>query len=247
MIETRFEQGVYRITLNRPEKHNAFDAAMIGAVSEAVHAVPAEARAVLFSGNGKSFCAGADIGYMRKQAESTEEENREDARKLAHMFEAIYLLPMPTIASVHGNVFGGGLGIVAACDIAIAADDARFCFSEVNLGIIPAVISPYVLQQTGVSFAKRYFLSGEASAAAAAAGLISESVAAADQAASLEKLLKAVTSAGQPAQKSAKRLLHAFENFEPFSRDQLIHELAKLRSSEDAQSRMKRFLEKSRN
>lgn len=249
MIETRFEQGVYRITLNRPEKHNAFDAAMIGAVSEAVHAVPAEARAVLFSGNGKSFCAGADIGYMRKQAESTEEENREDARKLAHMFEAIYLLPMPTIASVHGNVFGGGLGIVAACDIAIAAADARYCFSEVNLGIIPAVISPYVLRKTGVTFAKRYFLSGEvfSSASAAAAGLISESAAASDQAASLEKLLKAVTSAGQPAQKSAKRLLHAFENFEPFSRDQLIHELAKLRSSEDAQLRMRKFLEKSRN
>lgn len=249
MIETRFEQGVFHIALNRPEKHNAFDAAMIGAVSEAVHAVPAEARAVLFSGNGKSFCAGADIGYMRKQAESTEEENREDARKLAHMFETIYLLPMPTIASVHGNVFGGGLGIVAACDIAIAADDARYCFSEVNLGIIPAVISPYVLRKTGVAFAKRYFLSGEvfSSAAAAAAGLISESVAASDQAASLEKLLRAVTSAGQPAQKSAKRLLHAFENFEPFSRDQLIHELAKLRSSEDAQSRMKKFLEKSRN
>ena len=130
-----------------------------------------------------------------------------------------------------------------------AADDARYCFSEVNLGIIPAVISPYVLRKTGVAFAKRYFLSGEvfSSAAAAAAGLISESVAASDQAASLEKLLRAVTSAGQPAQKSAKRLLHAFENFEPFSRDQLIHELAKLRSSEDAQSRMKRFLEKSRN
>ncbi len=246
MIETRFEQGVFHITLNRPEKHNAFDAAMIAAVSDAVHAIPAETRAVLFSGNGKSFCAGADIGYMRKQAESNEEENRDDARKLAHMFEAIYLLPMPTIASVHCNVFGGGLGIVSACDMAIAADDARYCFSEVNLGIIPAVISPYVLRKTGVSFAKRYFLSGEvfSSATAAAAGLISESVSSADQPSALEKLLKAVTSAGQPAQKSAKRLLHAFENFEPFSRDQLIHELAKLRSSEDAQARMKKFLER---
>jgi len=247
VIETQLSEGVFRIIFNRPKKHNAFDAAMIAAVSDAVHTIPAETRVVLFSGNGKSFCAGADVGYMRKQAESSEEENREDARKLAHMFEAIYLLPMPTIASVHGNVFGGGLGIVAACDMAIAADDARYCFSEVNLGIIPAVISPYVLRKTGVAFAKRYFLSGEvfSSASAAAAGLISESVTVADQAASLEKLLKAVTSAGQPAQKSAKRLLHAFENFEPFSRDQLIHELAKLRSSEDAQSRMKKFLEKS--
>lgn len=246
MVETRFDNGIFRITLNRPEKHNAFDAAMIARFSEVLHEIPSETRVVLIAGNGKSFCAGADINYMRAQATFSEEQNREDARKLAHMFESIYLLPMPTVAAVHGNVFGGGLGIVAACDVAIATDDARFCFSEVNMGIIPALISPYVLRKTGVGFAKRYFLSAElfTTATAKAAGLISESAATDGLAAVVDKIVGALSAAGNQAQKSAKRLLHAYENFEPFSRDQLIHELAKLRASDDAQARMKKFLEK---
>jgi len=246
MVETRFDNGIFRITLNRPEKHNAFDAAMIARFSEVLHEIPSETRVVLIAGNGKSFCAGADINYMRAQATFSEEQNREDARKLAHMFESIYLLPMPTVAAVHGNVFGGGLGIVAACDVAIATDEARFCFSEVNMGIIPALISPYVLRKTGVGFAKRYFLSAElfTTATAKAAGLISESAATDGLAAVVDKMVGALSAAGNQAQKSAKRLLHAYENFEPFSRDQLIHELAKLRASDDAQARMKKFLEK---
>lgn len=246
MVETKFDNGIFRITLNRPEKHNAFDAAMIARFSEVLHEIPSETRVVLIAGNGKSFCAGADINYMRAQATFSEEQNREDARKLAHMFESIYLLPMPTVAAVHGNVFGGGLGIVAACDVAIATDDARFCFSEVNMGIIPALISPYVLRKTGVGFAKRYFLSAElfTTATAKAAGLISESAATDGLAAVVDKMVGALSAAGNQAQKSAKRLLHAYENFEPFSRDQLIHELAKLRASDDAQARMKKFLEK---
>ena len=246
MVETRFDNGIFRITLNRPEKHNAFDAAMIARFSEVLHEIPSETRVVLIAGNGKSFCAGADINYMRAQATFSEEQNREDARKLAHLFESIYLLPMPTVAAVHGNVFGGGLGIVAACDVAIATDDARFCFSEVNMGIIPALISPYVLRKTGVGFAKRYFLSAElfTTATAKAAGLISESAATDGLAAVVDKIVGALSAAGNQAQKSAKRLLHAYENFEPFSRDQLIHALAKLRASDDAQARMKKFLEK---
>lgn len=246
MVETKFDNGIFRITLNRPEKHNAFDAAMIARFSEVLHEIPSETRVVLIAGNGKSFCAGADINYMRAQATFSEEQNREDARKLAHMFESIYLLPMPTVAAVHGNVFGGGLGIVAACDVAIATDEARFCFSEVNMGIIPALISPYVLRKTGVGFAKRYFLSAElfTTATAKAAGLISESAATDGLAAVVDKMVGALSAAGNQAQKSAKRLLHAYENFEPFSRDQLIHELAKLRASDDAQARMKKFLEK---
>lgn len=246
MVETKFDNGIFRITLNRPEKHNAFDAAMIARFSEVLQEIPSETRVVLIAGNGKSFCAGADINYMRAQATFSEEQNREDARKLAHMFESIYLLPMPTVAAVHGNVFGGGLGIVAACDVAIATDEARFCFSEVNMGIIPALISPYVLRKTGVGFAKRYFLSAElfTTATAKAAGLISESAATDGLAAVVDKMVGALSAAGNQAQKSAKRLLHAYENFEPFSRDQLIHELAKLRASDDAQARMKKFLEK---
>lgn len=246
MIETRYEKHIYEIRLNRPEKHNAFDAEMIARVSQAVHDVPADARVVLFRGNGKSFCAGADVNYMSQQAAFSEEENREDARKLSHMFESIYELPVPTVAYAHGNIFGGGLGILAACDIALASDDARFCFSEVRLGIIPAVISTYVLRKTGTGFAKRYFLSAEIfnSAAAHSAGLIAgiHPVAEADTA--VTQLCETLAAQGPQAQKSVKRLLHAYENFEPFSRDQLIHELAKLRASDDAQTRMKNFLTK---
>ncbi|MBX3723639.1 MAG: enoyl-CoA hydratase/isomerase family protein [Turneriella sp.] len=248
MITTSFENSVYSITLNRPEKHNAFDAEMIQSVTAAVHDIPADARLTLFSGNGKSFCAGADVSYMRAQAGFSEEQNREDARKLAAMFEAIYQLTVPTVVYAHGNIFGGGLGILAACDIAIAAEDAKFCFSEVRLGIIPAVISPFVLRKTGVGFARRYFQSAEIFSAEIAekAGLISERISGTKSAETLAKLLAALTAAGRDAQKSVKRLLRSYENFEPMSRDQLIHELAKLRSSEDAQARMKEFLERSK-
>jgi len=246
MIEKRIANSVYHITLNRPEKHNAFDAQMIAALTAAIHELPVEARLVLIDGAGKSFCAGADISYMRAQASNSEEQNREDAKKLAHMFEAIYQLAIPVVVYAHGNIFGGGLGLIAAADIAIAEENARFCFSEVKMGIIPAVISPFVLRKTGTPFAKRYFLSGEIFSAAKAeeVGLISERVNALDAPHAIKAVTDALLAAGQGAQKSAKRLLHAFENFEPLSRDQLIHELAKLRASEDAQFRMKNFLDK---
>ncbi len=247
MIESHLDSHTWHVTLNRPEKHNAFDAAMIAALSEALQSIPPEARLVLFTGRGKSFCAGADINYMRAQASYSEEQNRDDAKKLSAMFEFIYELPVPTVTLAQGNIFGGGLGILAACDIAIATENARFCFSEVKMGIIPAVISPYVLRKTTNAFAKRYFLSAEVfdSQVALRSGLISEIVAEAQASETVDKICQSLIAAGQPAQRSAKRLMHAYENFEPMSRDQLIHELAKLRASEDAQSRMKNFLERS--
>jgi methylglutaconyl-CoA hydratase len=246
MIETKFENNIFRIMLNRPEKLNAFNTEMIAAATEAVHATPHEARAVLFTGNGKSFCAGADVGYMRQQAEFSEDENREDAKRLSQMFEVIYALPIPTVAFAHGNVFGGGLGILAACDIALTTSDARFCFAEVKLGIIPAVISRFVLRKVNMAFAHRYFLTGElfSSEIAKAAGLISDYHTTAEAAGKLEDLLQALGSAGNMAQRSVKRLLQAAENFEPMSRDQLIHELVKLRTSPDAQARMQAFLQR---
>lgn len=248
MVETRYREQIYEITLNRPEKHNAFDAGMIGRITQAVHDVPAEARLVLFRGNGKSFCAGADIHYMSQQARFTEDENREDARKLAHMFDVIYELPQPTVALAQGNIFGGGLGILAACDIALATSDARFCFSEVRLGIIPAIISTYVLRKTGTAFAKRYFLSAEIFDAekARACGLIADHFAPAEAEAACTRLCDTLVSQGLQAQKSIKKVLHAYENFEPFSRDQLVHELAKLRASDDARMRMASFLERNK-
>lgn len=248
MVETQFREQIYHITFNRPEKHNAFDAAMIAQITQAVHQVPAEARLVSFRGNGKSFCAGADISYMSKQANFTEEENREDARRLAQMFEAIYALPQPVVALAQGNVFGGGLGILATCDAVIATSDARFCFSEVRFGIIPAIISTYVFRKIGTAFARRYFLSAEVfdAASACSAGLISAHYPADQAEAEYIRLCDKIVSQGLLAQKSAKKLIHAYENFEPFSRDQLVHELAKLRASDDARMRMKSFLERNR-
>ncbi|MBV6494167.1 MAG: 2,3-dehydroadipyl-CoA hydratase [Turneriella sp.] len=246
MVQTTFENSVYNITLNRPEKHNAFDAAMIEAVTNAVQSAPPDARVVFFNGNGKSFCAGADINYMRAQALFSEERNRDDAKKLSQMFEVIYELQVPTVVYAHGNIFGGGLGIVAACDIALASEDARFCFSEVKLGIIPAVISPFVLRKTGVAFARRYFQSAEIFNAQTAqkAGLASECVAQSESLKKIKDVLTHIVDASRDAQRSVKKLLHAFENFEPMSRDQLIFELVKLRSSSDAQERMQKFLAK---
>ncbi|HRP70845.1 MAG TPA: enoyl-CoA hydratase-related protein [Turneriella sp.] len=246
MVLTTFESFIYRITLNRPEKHNAFDADMIEAVTSAVQATPSEARVIFFTGNGKSFCAGADINYMRAQALFSEARNRDDAKKLSQMFEAIYEQTLPTVVYAHGNIFGGGLGILAACDIAFAADDAKFCFSEVKLGIIPAVISPFVLRKTGVAFARRYFQSAEVfnSEVAQKVGLISEQLPSALAEEKTAQLLSQLVAAGSDAQRSVKKLLHAYETFEPLSRDQLIFELVKLRSSNDAQERMQRFLEK---
>jgi methylglutaconyl-CoA hydratase len=248
MVETQYREQIYRIILNRPEKHNAFDAAMIQRITQAVQEVPAEARLVLFRGNGKSFCAGADINYMSEQANFTENENREDARRLAHMFELIYELPQPTVVLAQGNIFGGGLGILAACDIALATSDARFCFSEVRLGIIPAIISPYVLRKTGTAFARRYFLSAEIFSAdtARAAGLISDHFPEDKAEEACTRLCDNIVSQGLQAQKSVKKLLNAYDNFEPLSRDQLVHELAKLRASEDARMRMASFLERNR-
>jgi methylglutaconyl-CoA hydratase len=249
MIESRLEDQIWKVTLNRPEKHNAFDAGMIASLSSALQSMPAEARLVLITGNGKSFCAGADISYMRAQASYSEEQNRDDAKKLSAMFEFIYELPVPTVTYAQGNIFGGGLGILAACDIALAHESAKFCFSEVKMGIIPAVISPYVLRKTSNAFAKRYFLSAEVFDAQVAlrSGLIAEVVPTEKAEETVQNLCKSLVSAGQQAQRSAKRLMHAYENFEPMSRDQLIHELAKLRSTEDAQARMKNFLGKTTN
>jgi methylglutaconyl-CoA hydratase len=248
MVEVEYREQVYHVILNRPEKHNAFDAEMIGQITKAVHDAPAEARLVTFRGRGKSFCAGADINYMSQQAHFTDDENREDARKLAHMFEMIYELPQPTVALAQGNIFGGGLGILACCDVVLAASDARFCFSEVRLGIIPAIISPYVLRKTGTTFAKRYFLSAEVFDAGTArdSGLISDHYLPDQAEAAFTRLCDTIVSNSLPAQKSIKKLLHAYENFEPFSRDQLVHELAKLRASDDARMRMAMFLERNR-
>ncbi len=142
------ERGVASLILNRPDVHNAFDDVLIGRLSEALDALASDdhVRVVKVIGRGKTFSAGADLNWMRRTAEYSEEENLQDARKVAHMFHKLARFPRPTLAIVHGNAFGGGVGLIACCDIAVASVDVRFSLSEVKLGLIPATISPFVIE-----------------------------------------------------------------------------------------------------
>ena len=199
------EGHVLRVTLARPERRNAFDAALIAELTEAFADV-GDARAVVLAGEGQSFCAGADVDWQRSAIDLSYEENVEDALRLYRMCETIDSCPAPVIARVHGYALGGGSGLAACADIAIAAPDAVFGFSEVKLGIIPAVISPFVLPKIG-AHARRYFLTGERFDAETALriGLIEEI--ADDLDAAVDRVLSELLTAGPEAVREAKRLI----------------------------------------
>lgn len=167
-IDTR---GVASLVLNRPEVHNAFDDVLISELSAALEVLSANdaVRVVKVIGRGKSFSAGADLNWMRRMAEYSERENLEDAERVASMFHTLACFPRPTIAVVHGNAFGGGVGLIACCDIAVASDTAQFSLSEVKLGLIPATISPFVVEAIGARQARRLFQTAERFDAIAAA------------------------------------------------------------------------------
>src|SRR5450631_1917 len=151
------------ITMNRPERHNAFDDVLIAEITDALRSMEAEdgIRAIVLSGAGKSFSAGADLNWMKRMAGFSMDENRRDAMGLATLMRTLAHLRKPTLARVHGAAYGGGVGLVACCDIAVAAQSASFSLSEAKLGLIPAVISPYVIAAIGERAARRYFLTGE--------------------------------------------------------------------------------------
>ncbi len=171
-------RGVARIVLNRPEVRNAMNAAFIRDLTEAVETVGADesVRAVILTGKGKGFCAGADLAWMRETADYSVEENYADSGRLGRMLNRLNTLPRPVIGLINGHAFGGGIGLVACCDIAIASSAAQFSLSEVRLGLTPATISPYVVRKIGQSHARRYFLTAEVFDAARAEeiGLVHE-------------------------------------------------------------------------
>jgi methylglutaconyl-CoA hydratase len=173
--------GITILWLNRPEKHNAFDPALIAAIHQNVENLRTDTntRVLILAGRGKSFCSGADLHYMKSMVNFSLEENIADAGRLAAMLQALHQFNKPVVAAVHGNVYAGATGVVACADIVVAADNARFCISEVKLGLVPAVISPYVMAKMGVHFARRYFLTAEVFDASAAqqARLVHECVA----------------------------------------------------------------------
>jgi methylglutaconyl-CoA hydratase len=175
-------RGVATVTLNRPEVHNAFNDAVIARLSDIFGELAGQAglRAVVLAGRGKSFCAGADLNWMTKMAGYSYKENLDDAKRMAAMFDRLNTLPVPTIAKVQGSAFAGALGLISACDIAVAADHAKFAVTEVRIGLIAAAISPYVIAAIGPGAARRYFQTAERFDAAEAKrlGLLHEVVAA---------------------------------------------------------------------
>jgi len=163
MLNVDIQKPIARVTLNRPDLHNAFNAELIALVTKAFVEIGQnpDVRVVILGGNGKSFCAGADLNWMKSMAAYKREQNIEDAKTAARMFLSIAKCPKPVIARVHGSALGGGAGAVAASDIAIAVEGAQFGFTEVKLGIIPGVISPFVISKIGTGKAREYFITGE--------------------------------------------------------------------------------------
>lgn len=206
-------RGVARVTLNRPSVHNAFDDALIAELTEIFEGLAKndKVRAVVLASTGKSFSAGADLNWMKRMAGYSYEENLVDARGLGQMVRTLNDLPKPTIALVQGAAFGGGVGLVAACDIAIAAERAKFALTEVKLGIIPAVISPYVVEAIGPRWARRLFQTAERIDAAKACeiGLIHECVAEDELEAALGRVLADLLANGPEAMAAAKDLVFA--------------------------------------
>ncbi len=236
-LKVEREGEVLRVTLAKPERRNAFDAALIAELTEAFSDV-GDARAVLLAGEGPSFCAGADVEWQRAAIDLSYEENVADAMRLHHMLEAVDSCPAPVVCCVHGFALGGGSGLVACADIAVAWPDAVFGFTEVRLGIVPAVISPFVLPKIG-EHARRYFVTGERFDAQAALriGLVSE--VAVDAGSACETILEEILAGGPIATRAAKRLVRE----RPQGID-TAHVAAERRTSEEGQDGLRAFLER---
>ena len=250
VLASRFSGGVLHLQLNRPELHNAFDAALIAGLTEALQQAGdnASVRVVVLEGAGASFSAGADLNWMRGMAAASEAENREDALALARLMRTLDELPKPTIARVHGAAFGGGVGLIACCDIAIGVADARFGLTESKLGLLPAVISPYVIAAIGARQARRWFATAEMFSAetACAMGLLHEVVAAAELDAAVQRQTDLLLKAGPHAAAGAKRLVARVVSVP--DRDALDADnaalIARLRVSEEGQEGLAAFLGK---
>jgi enoyl-CoA hydratase/carnithine racemase len=229
-----------RITLARPERRNALNAELIAALAAAFADV-GDARAVVLGGDGDSFCAGADVEWMRAAADLSYEENVADSTRLRRMYEAIDRCPAPVVAPVRRHALGGGIGLVCCCDAAVAAEDAVFAFSEVKLGIIPAVISPFALARIGGGPARRYFVTGERFDAGTALriGLVHEVVPAGELEAAIDRIVSEILTAGPEAARHAKRLVLDA----PLDGLETARRIADRRTSDEGQEGLRAFLE----
>lgn len=251
-ILVTIDGAVATITLNRPSVHNAFDDVLIADLTTALDDCERNrsVRAVVLTGAGASFSAGADLNWMRGMAQASGDANRTDSLRLATLMRTLNFLPKPTLARVNGSAYGGGVGLVACCDIAIGVDGAKFSLSEVKLGLVPAVISPYVIAAIGMRQARKFFISGEVFDAATAAriGLLHDVVAPDQLDAAVERTLHFLTKGAPLAQAEAKQLALRVGGMTRESAERLDAEnaelIARLRVSAEGQTGLAAFLDK---
>jgi methylglutaconyl-CoA hydratase len=250
LVLTEIDAGVGIVTLNRADRHNVFDAALIRELDAAFGMLAGDGRVrvVVLSAAGKSFCAGADLNWMRAAAGQSREENEADALALARMLERLATLPQPTVARVQGSAYGGGIGLIAACDIAFGTFDAQFALSEVKLGLIPATIAPHVIGAIGVRHARRYMLTAERFSAAEAyrIGLLHEMVA--DETAldaAVGQLVEALLCNGPRALAECKQLIRAvaYRDIRAVI-DDTAQRIARVRATDEGREGMAAFLER---
>jgi len=250
-IKIRYsENGIVRVTLNRPDIHNAFDEVMIAQLTSTFLDLDKNKsiRVLILDAAGESFSAGADLTWMRKMSGFSRDENVQDSQQLADLMSILYQMKCATIAAVQGAAYGGGVGLVACCDIAIASTKTSFCFSEVKLGLIPAVISPYVVRAIGERAAKRYFMTAERFDASRATelGLISEIVEPDELEAKVMSIAGAILKNGPEAVFAAKQLIQdvALKTIDGKLKLQTAQRIATMRASEQGREGVTAFLEK---
>ena len=249
-LQLRVNRGIATLALNRPDVRNAFNDEMIAELTEAFIALGAMAdvRCIILLANGPAFCAGADLNWMRRMADYSHAENLADAAQLADMLRVIYECPKPTVARIQGDVYAGGMGLVAACDIAVSVDNAQYCLSEVRLGLVPATISPYVIRAMGARAAHRYFLTAERFDAREAhrIGFVHEVVKADELDARVAEISQALVNASPLAVKACKQLVQDVAGRE-LSAGLIaltVKGIADIRSSEQGKEGVQSFLQK---
>ena len=254
VLETRFDEAfgrkVCHITLNRPDVRNAFNAELIAALTATFQELSTrdDLRVVVLGANGKAFCAGADLNWMRAMADYSWEQNQADAKKLADMLWTLYQCPVPIVGRVQGDCYAGGMGLAAVCDVLLASDDVTFCLSEARLGLSPATISPYVVRAMGEQAARRYFVTAErfSAAQAHAMGLVHEVCSADELDAKVAQMVEALVANGPQATRACKKLVRDVAGAlldEPL-RNETARRIADIRASDEGKEGLQSFLQK---
>lgn len=244
-IQVEIDESVVTVVLNRPEVRNAFHPTMIRELTEAFREIGGrkDLAIVRLRGEGKSFCAGADLGYMQSMAQYSFEENKKDAEHLYEMFWALRSCPQPIVGYVHGHVMGGALGLLASCDIAAAAEGTQYCFSEARLGLAPAVISPFVLEKVPAAFARRYFLTAEVFGNTEALDCSLIQYAGANAQEFADRMVETLKANGPEAVRASKALMRG-PNTWPEVKEFTTKIISERRVSEEGQEGLRGFLEK---